>query len=85
MSHSTKTIVKYAFFSPTLGISFQTQNQDLIVVDAHGNYENSATLIEQYSISSNQSDDDEESEPTAAANDSVSPPSPKKVRVRIIY
>jgi hypothetical protein len=83
MSHSMKTIVKYAFFSPTLGISFQTQNQDLILVDTHGNYENSATLIEQYSISSNQSDDDEESEPTAAANDGVS--SPKKVRVRIIY
>lgn len=76
-----KTIVKYAFFGHSVGISFQMQNQDFIVVDADGNCENSATLIDQYSISSNQFDDDEESEQTATANESVSPPSPKKVRV----
>lgn len=86
MSNSEKVIVKYAFFSPTLGLSFQMQNQDLIVVDTDGKCENSGTLMDEYYIPSDQSDEDEEDEPIVVAKESVCP-SPKKVRVqfRLLY
>ncbi len=74
--NSEKVVVKYAFFSPSLGMTFQIQNQDMVLVDTDGSCDSSSTLIRQYTVSTPDDDEEDEVPPRESV---IHQHSPKKV------